>query len=164
MDPRFAESWQGSASVSLLRTAYHMLRFTASGQDQVKLFLQTVRLESGDIVPAVDVERNDPATQEERVVILADYIRTVEDALSRKMLIYVSPNFWKCQMGNSNQFASNPLWIADYGVERPAIPSPWNAWAFWQYTDLRKVSGITGVVDGDRFAGDMIELNCCRLP
>jgi hypothetical protein len=38
---------------------------------------------------------------------------------------------------------------------QPGIPSSWNDWTFWQYTNKGSVDGIIGDVDHTRFKGNL---------
>lgn len=64
-------------------------------------------------------------------------------------IIYTNPSWWASCVGTANSFSADPLWIANYGVPRPAVPSGWNSYTFWQYSDSATVSGITGAADLD---------------
>ena len=40
-----------------------------------------------------------------------------------------------------NGFSSYPLWVANYGVTCPTMPSNWAHWKFWQSSSTGTVSG-----------------------
>ena len=62
-------------------------------------------------------------------------------------------------LGDSQAFSNYPLWIANYGVEAPAVPANnWGgkSWTFWQYSDDGVVPGVNGgapPVDVNRYRG-----------
>jgi GH25 family lysozyme M1 (1,4-beta-N-acetylmuramidase) len=61
-------------------------------------------------------------------------------------------------MGNPNDLAGYPLWIAHLGVSAPTVPGGWGNWLFWQF-DQQPVSGVpSAVVDLDAFNGTLHEL------
>ena len=66
--------------------------------------------------------------------------------------IYTGPSYWN--QNTTGLFAQNfveyPLWIAHYKTDKPTIPSPWNKYLFWQYTD---------VSDGNKFGVESKELD-----
>jgi GH25 family lysozyme M1 (1,4-beta-N-acetylmuramidase) len=72
-------------------------------------------------------------------------------ALSGKTpIIYTAPDFWARCTGNYAGFgATDPLWIADYGISSPAAMPGWGSPTFWQYTSFGGVKGIGGPVDLD---------------
>jgi lysozyme len=56
---------------------------------------------------------------------------------------------------NSELASKYPLWVAQYGVERPSDNGNWNSWVGFQYTDEGEVPGINGYVDRDKFTKDI---------
>jgi GH25 family lysozyme M1 (1,4-beta-N-acetylmuramidase) len=62
-------------------------------------------------------------------------------------------SWWQDCTGNSTQFTADPLWVADWGVSSPAIPTAWGAYTFWQSSSTGTVTGITGSVDLDQMKG-----------
>src|SRR5262249_59097656 len=65
-----------------------------------------------------------------------------------------------CQSG----FGGCPLWVANYGVTCPSMPTSFSEWKFWQYTDSGSVSGISGAVDLDQFNGTLGDLMAFANP
>ena len=48
--------------------------------------------------------------------------------------IYTAKGYWD-QYGNSESYWKDKiLWVANYDVSSPAVPSPWTSWTLWQYT------------------------------
>ena len=80
---------------------------------------------------------------------MTDFVTEMKTVSGKTPIIYSNPTFWSSCTGNSAAFSSYPLWIADFGVTTPAIPSGWSAPAFWQYTDAATVTGESGTVDAD---------------
>jgi len=64
-------------------------------------------------------------------------------------IIYTSASWWDACTGNSTAFGSDPLWDADWGTSAPAIPSGWDNYTMWQYTNSATVPGITSATDAD---------------
>ncbi len=71
-------------------------------------------------------------------------------------IIYTDPSFWKQYM--SDEFGEYPLWIANYNVQEPIIPSAWEDYTFWQYSQTGKTGGIAGNVDLNVFNGSQDDL------
>lgn len=71
-------------------------------------------------------------------------------------IIYTTPNWWDACTGDSTAFGSNPLWVADYGVSAPSLPSGWDNFTFWQYSNTGTVSGVSGDVDQDVLGPDLL--------
>ncbi len=68
-------------------------------------------------------------------------------------ILYTNPNWWAMCTGNTTAFGSDPLWIADYDVSRPAIPPGWPGYTLWQSSPNGSVSGIKGAADLDQMQG-----------
>ena len=73
-------------------------------------------------------------------------------------VVYSNPNWWHTCTGDSTAFGGYPLWIADYGVSVPAIPTGWSGYALWQSSGSATLNGIsgTGTADLDQLGGDVI--------
>ena len=48
--------------------------------------------------------------------------------------IYTAKGYWDQYGNNEAYWKDKILWIANYDVSSPAVPSPWTAWTLWQYT------------------------------
>ena len=157
-DPEFQTNWQGMKAAGLLRGAYHFYESEDDPVSQANNFIKAVgQLAPGDLPPVLDVEifKGNCGT-----VSLADnvqtWLNTVQQALGRTPIIYTGCSFWNEYMGP--QFSAYPLWIAAYDVGQPSLPKGWNTWTFWQSSQTGSVTGVTGDVDIDVFAGSMADL------
>ena len=74
-------------------------------------------------------------------------------------MIYTSPSFGNEYL-TDERFTQYPLWIANYNVSEPSVPSAWGnkGWDFWQYSQKGNVEGIEGDVDLDTFNGTLEQL------
>jgi lysozyme len=81
---------------------------------------------------------------------IAAFTGRVMALTGKRPVIYTTADWWRQCARNTALFRQDPLWVADYGVARPAVPSPWKTWTFWQYTDSAVVPGI-GHADLDYF-------------
>ncbi|MEH2434010.1 MAG: GH25 family lysozyme [Nostoc sp.] len=161
-DSAFAHHWQTMKTVGIIRGAYHFLHsHTSDPVEQAKEFLKTVgKLEPGDLPPVLDVEVIDKGGNSQEVINAAKkWLAEVEKALLQqthkpiKPIIYTYPNFWEEELNNSSDFASYPLWIANYNVKVPHIPSAWQGqYLIHQYEgDVSGVAGVSGQADLNRF-------------
>ncbi|MGO1073159.1 glycoside hydrolase family 25 protein [Lysobacter sp. CA199] len=153
LDPKFAANWQAMQGAGMLRGAYHFYETYDDPVAQANNFIHTVgTLGAEDLPPVVDIETFKGDYGSNSVAAnLQIWLDTVEKALGRRPMIYTSPSFWD-QTVNAD-FSGYPLWIADYGVTEPKIPTGWNAWNCWQYSPAGSVDGVTGTVDLNVFAG-----------
>ena len=103
-----------------------------------------------------DAQLNDgltPAQCAPRAVECLHHINAV--APDHRVLPYMNPAW--ARAGGSTGMGSWFLWLAEYGVNAPSVPPPWNRWTFWQYTDQP--------IDGDQYNGTQAELlSFCRMP
>lgn len=155
-DPDFQANWQGMRAAGLARGAYH---FYETGDDPVAQaghFVATVgALDAGDLPPVVDIESSNGDYEGRGVAAnLQVWLNAVEQALGRTPMIYTNLSFWNNDV--SADFGRYPLWIAEYGVAAPTLPTGWNAWTFWQYSQQGSVGGVAGEVDQDVYAGTSV--------
>lgn len=80
---------------------------------------------------------------------IAQFIQADVNQTGAAPIIYSNPTWWATCIGGTNPFGTYPLWIADYGVSIPAIPSGWNNDAFWQSSNTATISGIEGTGQAD---------------
>ena len=162
VDPTFAADWNAmwwlQPDHRLPRFAYHFLRPNQDPVAQAEHFVTTVKahgLMPGDNL-VMDLEVNDGLDPGPVAARGVEFLRHVNDlAPGHRVLAYTFPSF--AQAGNCAGMASWSLWIADYGVSRPAVPAPWKDWTFWQNGD--------SPVDTDVFNGDDAALlDFCRMP
>ena len=109
--------------------------------NMVKQALDGKRIEAG---LWVDVE----ATYQSRSEINA-YIPILENTLDTESGIYTSYSKWLEVMQNETRWASRRLWVANYGVSVPRLPSPWKKWCVWQYSSTGRLNGYSGNLDLD---------------
>lgn len=161
-DPDFGHNWDAMwwlrPDHRLPRFAYHFFRPNQDPVAQAVHFTATVKahgLLPGDNL-VMDLEVSDGLDAVPVAARGVTFLRTVNDlAPGHRVLVYTMPSF--AEAGNCAGMGSWHLWIANYGVERPAVPEPWKDWTFWQSGD--------SPVDTDVFNGDEAALlEFCRMP
>jgi hypothetical protein len=85
----------------------------------------------------VDKHRQLPAVCDIEVpgstIVVRTFCEMVSDELGEKIMIYTSPNAWKEYIVGDKSWAEQyPLWIANWWVQAPIVPEPWNEFAVWQ--------------------------------
>jgi hypothetical protein len=87
------------------------------------------------------------------------FINEIQARTGRTTVIYTYPSFW-AGLGDTSQFASYPLWFANYQTSCPHVPSPWTNWQFWQFSSSGTVPGMNcpGACDLDEFNGSLADL------
>lgn len=147
-DPRFAEHWRALWDLGMPRGAYHFYVTEDDPDAQADLFLSTVDLHPGDLVPVVDVELIGHGTEPGWQDGLRRFLDRVEGEVGVRPMIYTSPDFWDAHLGAG--FDAHPLWVSEYGVEEPRVPTGWKTWHLWQYAGDQQVPGVEKDTDVNR--------------
>ncbi len=153
--------------VVVYRGAYH---FFHPGQDPVQqaaLFVsQFHNLVWTDLPPTIDFEVDDGVAASAAILNLEKMLNEVERRTQRRPMIYTGSWFWDpliAQVGEVPVWLKDyPLWVAAYtNGGSPDLPSGWNLWSFWQYTDQGAVPGVNNGapgVDLNRFNGSFQDM------
>lgn len=161
VDPKFARNWAAADKHGLARGAYHYFSPGVSGLAQAKNFIKTVTLLPGDLPPVLDWEEKGKDGKTSRKEALA-WLRAVEKHYGVRPIIYTGAAFYSANIGPG--FDVYPLWVShgpfgttsDLNIPGPAVS---RKWAFWQFSDKARVSGIKGDVDLNVFNGSKAQLN-----
>lgn len=159
-DPQFANNWHSLRSEGLIRGAYHFFYPNEDATQQAKHFIDTVTgqggLNPGDLPPMLDVEITDNMDNSQIIQGITTWLNVVEQALGCQPIIYTNLSFANEYLGNS--LSNYPLWIAEYEVNTPTLPTGWQLWSFWQYSQYGIVPGVNGAVDRDKYNGSIANL------
>ncbi|MFE9117495.1 lysozyme [Streptomyces sp. NPDC007172] len=158
-NPNFAQQYNGSYGVGMIRGAYHFATpDTTSGAAQADYFVDHGGGWSRDgrtLPGALDIEWNPYGaacygkSAAGMVSWIGDFLDQYRARTGRDAVIYTATSWWTQCTGNSAAFgASNPLWIARYNTDPGTLPAGWGFQTMWQYTS----SGPT-VGDHSRFNG-----------
>ncbi len=165
LDTQFAANWKGMKANGIVRGVY---QFFEPGEDPTKqadLLLAQVKADgdfiAGDLPPVMDIEVTGGQTDATIQANMQTWLTAIENAIGRKPLIYTSPGF-SSHFGG--KFTAYPMWVANWGVSCPSMPSGWTSWKFWQYADSGTVNGISGNVDHDEFNGSLADLKAWANP
>jgi len=148
LNSEFGAQYTGASSVGLLRGAYHFGRPDASGgAAQAQFFVNNGGGWSADGVtmpPVLDIEDNPYAglnrcygkTPGQLATWVRDFTQTVYRMTNKQAMIYTSYYFWRDCLGNTSEFSQvNPLWLASYYTNSPAVPGGWPTYTVWQYAN-----------------------------
>lgn len=154
-DRFFVKNWGEAKQAGLLCGAYHYFKPGVSGKDQAENFIQTVKLEKGDLPPVLDFEVLEGESRKEVISEAKIWLNSVEKAFKIKPIIYSSRNFYREFL--QAELSDYPLWVAHYQVPRPGLAE--NQWLFWQFTEKATVNGVNGSADLNVFNGSWADLN-----
>ena len=162
VDPWYARNAIRARNAGVLFTAYHYARPRRGGRNaraEADFFLRHARLQRGDLVPALDLERTGNLDDARLVRWTLIWLQRVHHKLGVMPMVYSNPGFWMAHMANSTAIAKagyEILWIGHWDTRRPLVPAKrWagEGWTFWQYTNCGHVAGVSGCVDRDTFSG-----------
>lgn len=157
-DPRFYVNWEGAKEVGLLVSAYHVLVPDRPADSQTEHLLDTLDGRRSDIPLVLDVELSRGVSPEEITATLQTCADLIEEEDGRKPVIYTARWFWDFNVLDEPNWIEYDLWVAHYGVDAPSLPSSWDEWRFWQYSDQGQVPGISGAADLNWFNGSYEDL------
>lgn len=154
VDRRFKRNWEGAKKNKMIRGAYHYYRPNENSLEQAELFIKTVRLQTGDLPPVLDIEKlpkNQSMTNLKKG--LRRWLQAVENHYKVKPIIYTGEKYYDDFL--KEEFSDYLFWIANYNFYREEIQE---GWLFWQFTERAAVPGITENVDVNIYNGDLQQL------
>ncbi len=159
LDPQFATNWKGAGDSGVVRGAYHFFRASADAVQQADYFLKISGPSvPGDLPPTLDLETLDGMTAAQVAAGALAFLQHVEQQTGRTPIVYTSSSFLT-SIGSPAGFGAYTLWVANWQVSCPKIPSPpWNDWTIWQNAATGTVPGISGMVDLDQLNGTLADL------
>ncbi|MGF7038497.1 lysozyme [Mucilaginibacter lappiensis] len=161
MDPYFQRNWREAPKAGIICGAYHFFLPQKSGLWQARFFLQTVKVEKGDLPMVVDVEqlyKTSPAKMREQ---LLSFVNHIENKTGVKPIIYTNISFYQDYL--QGYFDDYTLWIAHYYQPVLNVSSKTN-WQFWQHSDKARINGINQKVDFNIFKGDSTAFRKLLIP
>ena len=154
--PYFAQQYNGSYAVGMIRGAYHFaLPDKSSGAEQANYFVDHGGGWSPDgktLPGALDIEFNpygdncygmpgDPMN-----AWIKDFVDTYHARTGRFPVIYTNTGWWNSCAGGD--FAANcPLWISRYASSIGELPRTWTTHTIWQHSSTP--------IDQNLFNGDI---------
>lgn len=81
---------------------------------------------------------------------IAGFVGQARALTGKWPVIYTGAIWWRECTGATSRFRRDPLWLAAFGGTRPAVPSTWRHWTFWQYNNAGRLPGM-GPTDLDYY-------------
>jgi lysozyme len=158
-DSHYRRNWRESKKHNYLRGAYHYYRPFENSAEQFQNFSKTVKLESGDFRPVLDIEAHSKYGADNLRKGILNWLRLAEEHYGHKPIIYTGRSFYQDVLrGHVDDY---PLWIASYSGKHKLHTIDWD---FHQFTEKVRVNGIKTSVDGNDFRGDSLELQNLLIP
>ena len=153
-DDTFKQNFEQARQHGFIRGAYHFFTPRTDALKQADFFIRTVKLDSGDLPPVLDVELSGKKSKKELQQSIKKWLDRVEAHYGVKPILYTSYKF-KTHYLDDSLFNAYPYWIAHYYVDSVKYQGKWH---FWQHTDIGSVPGIHHDVDLNVFNGSLEEL------
>jgi lysozyme len=165
VDPQFGRNWAQMREAGLLRGAYHFARPGEDPEVQAVHFVSVVGTPSWEeLPPALDLEVDGRRSGPDILEWTVAFLQRAEALLGRSFAMYTG-GLWRRRLAPlaPATFGTRLLWTARYGSAEPVVPAPWTRWDIWQFTDgqsgrVQPIPGVRGLVDCDRFRGELAEL------
>ena len=144
VDPKFKINIEGAAAQGYKVGAYHYFRMTSSAHDQFNNFKAQMDGVHMDLIPMVDVERDDGKPRKELQDSLQILLNLLEKEYGKRPMIYGTNRSYNefC----APEFNHYLLYIGRYGRKKPVVSGP-SHYMIWQYTEDARIPGIPKPVD-----------------
>jgi GH25 family lysozyme M1 (1,4-beta-N-acetylmuramidase) len=172
-NPNFSSDLAAARSERLIRGAYHFARPGGGTHAQIATNATVVAIQfvralgslngPGDLPPVLDLEDAGSLNPNELWLWTHTWLNVTKSLTGRTPIVYTYGSFWREKMANAPDFASYPLWLANYGVSSPPLVGGWKRYAFWQYTATGQMAGSSLGVDLSVFNGSLAELEAMTL-
>lgn len=164
-DPYFRRNYDNAKAQGLKVGFYHYLtaRNTRQAEEQARYFLSVVGGLEFEGRLAMDFEYLTGLSREEINAIALAFMETLS-AAGEEGVVYADS--WNARTVFDSRLEKYPLWVAQYSAAaQPDLSgSVWSSWAGFQYSDVGRVSGITGNVDLDTFTSRMLRASAEPVP
>ncbi|MDE6181438.1 MAG: glycoside hydrolase family 25 protein, partial [Phocaeicola sp.] len=111
-DKSFAANFDSAQSHGFIRGAYHFYNPKTDPIRQADFFIHSVKLDSGDLPPVLDIEKKGKSEEQLRHDLKL-WLDRIEQHYKVKPILYTSYKF-KLRYLNDSVFNSYPYWIAHY--------------------------------------------------
>lgn len=158
-NPYFAQQYNGSYNVGMIRGAYHFaLPDRSSGATQADYFVNHGGGWSADgkTLPGVaDLEYNPYGatcyglSKSGMAAWITSFSNRYRTRTGRYPVIYTSTSWWTQCVGTAGNYsATSPLWVARYSTTVGTLPYAWTYYTFWQFADSGIFPGDQNVFNG----------------
>ena len=155
-DDFYERNYQSAKRCGIVCGAYHYMSMRSSVNEQVRQFIKTSHLVSGDLPPILDLELPHDLMKNNRKEVCDSafqWLKMIEKHYGVKPMIYTYYSFIKDYLTDP-RFDNYEYFIA---YHRPKLPYVKN-WVFWQFTEEIKIPAIAdNFVDVDVFNGNYSE-------
>lgn len=158
-DELFSEHWENAKENHIIRGAYHYFHVNRNPELQAENFIESVKIEPGDLPPVIDIEETKGLPKQEVVMAIKRFVKVIEEKYHVKPILYSNRYFIEDYL--LDDFADYRFWIAHYykdEMDANEIP-----WSFWQHTDKASLLSYGVKVDANVFRGNMNQLRALLI-
>jgi len=166
LDRNYEFNYELARKTNIRVGSYHFYTFALSGDEQANHFLKTAKFNSGDLIPAIDVEHspaNPYSKDKEFTAMVIRELKVMENRLYEHFgvhpVIYTNKDCYKLYI--KGNFPENIIWMCDLHNE----PSKdIENWRIWQFSHKGELSGIDGHIDLNYYRYTFSEFKELLLP
>lgn len=165
-DREYRTHYKLSKRAALKVGSYHFYTFALNGKKQAAHFIKTAKVQSGDMIPAIDVEHSSVNKYSEDMSYrkkVIDELKALENALfkyyGKHPMIYTNNDGYKLYV--KGLFPKNPLWISDLNSE-PSLEN--DQWTIWQFSHTGQLQGVSGDIDLNYYRHSFNEFQQLWIP
>src|SRR5262249_35249597 len=118
-------------------------------------FIRNVPELFSSLPPVIDIEIDTNKDVQKIQTEIMSLSNRLENHFKKKPILYVTYSTYNKYI--KGKFNDNEIWIRDI-IKRPNLKGQ-RKWAFWQYNNRGRVSGIKSYVDINVFNGDQEEFD-----
>ncbi|MCH5251414.1 MAG: hypothetical protein J1F22_00445 [Lachnospiraceae bacterium] len=152
IDSQFRRNHRLAKRYGIKTGFYHYITARSVGQArrQARFFARLIRPYNYDLKPVMDFETFGGLSKRQINQVALAYLRELKKRTGKQVVIYSDSNN-AVNTFTDSRLQKYPLWVAAYGVDRPAT-GQWKSYAGWQFEDNGRLSGINDdSVDFNRF-------------
>mgnify|MGYP003306205545 CR=1 FL=1 len=164
IDPYFETNYERAKDAGLKIGFYHYMlaRSIEDAENEAKFFASVISDKEASCKLAMDFESFGNLTIGQINEISEVFLNKVKNITGKEVVIY--SDVYNARNVFSKELANKyPIWIAEYGVEKPAITN-WDNWIGFQYTDRGRIAGINDNVDRDKFTEEIFLEDISKIP
>ena len=164
IDPYFERNYQKAKENGLYVGVYHYVRARniKEAENEADFFYSVIKGKEIDCKLCMDFESFGYLNRQEINNIALSFLERLKKISNMEVIVY--SNTYTATNIFSKELTKYPLWVAQYGVERPSVNGNWDSWVGFQYTDAGNIKGIAGNVDRDKFTKEIFFNNKIDIP
>jgi lysozyme len=162
-DEDYAKNYTEAKRVGFKVGAYHFYVPHVNPRTQAQNFIESVKLEAGDVVPVLDFETQGNSRRARRNLQenIETWIEIIEKHYSVKPIIYTNRFIYKTYIkGKLDEY---PLWMSDYDSPKLEGYEESNL-QIWQHSYKGRLKGIREDVDFNVFIGSRKQFDDICIP